>query len=62
MSSFKQADLTRALRAVQKAGKQPLGVSLTPDGSIRIDFAKAEESESPLDQWMRDNARSTPRS
>lgn len=33
---FKQADLTRAIRAVQAAGLSPSGVKVGPNGEIEI--------------------------
>lgn len=59
--AFKESDVTRALRAAQKAGRDPSVLHVAPDGSIRIEFAGAEKPEAALDTWLRDNASKTSR-
>ena len=42
-STFKQADLTRALRAVEKAGRDVVRAEIARDGRIVLVFKNGEE-------------------
>ena len=59
---FKQADITRALAAVDKHGLTVSGCEIAPDGTIRIltgDVTPVVEND--LDAWRsRRNARRSP--
>lgn len=37
-SAFKQAEATKALRAASRAGLEPSGYEIAPDGTIRVMF------------------------
>lgn len=50
--TFRAADLTRAIRAVRKAGETVSGSEITRDGTIRIVHSTSPEAEgTPFDQW-----------
>jgi hypothetical protein len=50
---FRQADVTRALRAADAAGCQVRRVEITPEGRIVVIMAEPSEDEAelPLDTW-----------
>lgn len=49
---FRAADLTRAIRAVRKAGETVSGSEITRDGTIRVlHSASPEPAGTPFDQW-----------
>lgn len=49
---FRAADLTRAIKAVRKAGQIVAGSEITRDGTIRIlHSASAEHEPTPFDRW-----------
>jgi glucose/arabinose dehydrogenase len=53
---FTQADLTRATKAVTKAGMRVAGVKVMPDGSILVltDLGQpANDTHNPLDRVLR---------
>jgi hypothetical protein len=52
--TFKQGDLTRALRAAEKAGYKVQGAEVRKDGSIRLDFGRrptALQRDLDLNEW-----------
>jgi len=54
-STFRQADVTRALRAAQKAGVEISRVEISRDGKIVIVTAAhpaVQDDLTPLDTWM----------
>jgi hypothetical protein len=59
---FKQADVTRAVRAVTAAGVEIREVVIDSTGAIRIIAGKPVNSPTglnPLDKWMADHAGET---
>jgi hypothetical protein len=54
-STFKKADVTRALKAAQAAGVDVARIKIATDGTIELDIGQsAEENEgqrSARDQW-----------
>jgi hypothetical protein len=50
---FRQADLTRALRAAKDAGQAVASCTVGPDGTIEIVFGSPEKlrPENALDAW-----------
>ena len=53
-STFKQADLTRALRAVEKAGRDVVRAEIARDGRIVLVFKNGEEvlvERNERDEW-----------
>lgn len=50
-SKFKQADLTRALKAAKAAGIEIVRIKIGSDGSIEIDTCKAPEPQNDFDKW-----------
>lgn len=57
-STFKQADVARAVKAAQAAGLPIRTVEVTPDGTIRVIFADGADSnlETPFDKWKAKHA------
>jgi hypothetical protein len=57
--SFRQGDVTRAVKAVAAAGVGVARVEIEPGGKIIIMTGVGEriESANPLDKWMADHAR-----
>jgi hypothetical protein len=56
---FKQADVTRAVRAVTAAGVEIREVVIDSTGAIRLIAGKPANSPTglnPLDKWMADHA------
>jgi hypothetical protein len=53
-SSFRQRDLTRAVKAVISAGLCVAGVKVSTDGNIEVVTTGAERiaDSTPLDNWM----------
>ena len=49
-ATFKQADLTRALRAVEKAGRDVVRAEIAQDGRIVLVFKNGEE-RNEWDEW-----------
>jgi hypothetical protein len=50
---FSQADLTRAVKAIEKAGLQVAGAEISPEGAIRVLTAAgvpANDRGNPLDR------------
>ena len=60
-STFRQLDVTRAIRAAKTAGVEIQRIEIARDGRIVIITpAEAEHQIStPLDQWMANHARET---
>jgi len=51
-STFKQADITRAVKGVKAAGMSVKGVEIGQDGKIVVAIRDAEQTEmSDLDRW-----------
>lgn len=49
---FRAADLTRAIKAVSKAGQIVSGSEITRDGTIRILHGATEQADAhPFDRW-----------
>jgi hypothetical protein len=52
-SAFKQADAARALRAALAAGMKPIGYTIAPDGSIKVEFEGWPAArKNPLDRLL----------
>ncbi len=50
---FRQADVRRAVKGAQDAGVDITGVEITRDGTIRLLFAKKEQTQSSaMDAWL----------
>ena len=51
---FKQADATKALKAVTKAGLTPRALTIAPDGSMKVELLDdaAEPRRNPLDRIL----------
>jgi hypothetical protein len=49
--TFKEADLTRALRAVKKAGREVVRAEIARDGRIVLVFKKSEEALVERNEW-----------
>ena len=50
-ATFKQADLTRALRAVEKAGRDVVRAEIARDGRIVLVFKNGEEVLVERNEW-----------
>lgn len=56
-ATFKQTDVTRAVKAVQAAGLEVSGVETAPDGTIRVLTSKcAPVPTSALEEWKQRHA------
>ena len=53
-AAFKQADLTRAVKALAKAGLSVAGAKIAPDGSITVltGIEPANDAGNPLDRIL----------
>jgi hypothetical protein len=62
-STFRQQDVTRALRAAAAAGLQVTGYKIDPQtGKIEVETGKRPAQDSaPLDTWMAKHAGETER-
>ncbi|MBI1265421.1 MAG: hypothetical protein GC187_11885 [Alphaproteobacteria bacterium] len=51
--TFRQTDLTRAVKAARAAGLQVTATVIAPDGSIRLEHVAdpRDNGESPFDKW-----------
>jgi acylphosphatase len=58
-STFRQADISRAVKAAQTAGLAIGKVEVAPDGTIRVIVASTPELSpaNSFDQWKSKNAR-----
>ena len=52
-ATFKQADLTRALRAAEKAGRDVARAEVARDGRIILVFRNGDEEIVERDEWDR---------
>lgn len=50
-SSFRKADVTRAISAATKAGLVATRVDVTAEGTIRVFVATVDDHDSLFDQW-----------
>jgi hypothetical protein len=50
-ATFKQADLTRALRAVEKAGRDLISAEIARDGRIVLVFKNGEQVLVERNEW-----------
>lgn len=54
-AAFRQADLTRAIKAMEKAGVRVCGATIRPDGTITLltgDKEVANDWRNPLDRVL----------
>ena len=60
-STFRQRDVTKAVKAVVAAGLQVTVVKISARGEIVVETIKSQvqDSTAPLDQWMAQHARET---
>jgi hypothetical protein len=59
-STFRQQDVTRALRAAAAAGLRVAGFKIDPQGKIEVEIEQPEaQDSSPLDTWMAKHASDT---
>ena len=60
-STFRQSDVTKAVKAVVAAGLQVTVVKISARGEIVVETIKSQvqDSTAPLDQWMAQHARET---
>jgi copper chaperone CopZ len=59
-TSFRQNDVTRALKGVRAAGHEPKAVKITPESiTVEIGSAEIEQDDkiAPLEHWRRRHAR-----
>jgi len=60
--TFRERDITAAIRAIEKAGHKVARVSIAPDGHIDVFTGQPDDEErpeTPLDKWLRKHARET---
>jgi hypothetical protein len=50
-SRFKQADVTRALKAAVRAGMRPSGYKIDPSGAIVVLFATGSAAVQSINPW-----------
>lgn len=55
--TFRQADLQRAVKAVQAAGLPVTAIEIAPDGTIRVLTSEPASALSPYEQWKADEAK-----
>jgi hypothetical protein len=60
-STFRQADVVRALKAAAAAGLPVAGYKISAQGQIEVVIGKpeAQDSDRPLDSWIAKYARET---
>jgi hypothetical protein len=44
-ATFRQAELTRAIKGAEKAGKTVIGTTIDPDGKMRLVYATAAANQ-----------------
>jgi hypothetical protein len=58
-TSFRQSDVTRALKGVRAAGHEPKAVKITPESiTVEIGIAEGQQAENrtALEEWRRKHA------
>jgi hypothetical protein len=48
---FKQTDLTRAIKATEKAGYKPLRATVRTNGEILVEFAQIDTTVEQINEW-----------
>lgn len=48
---FRQGDVTRAILAAEKAGKEVVEICIAPDGTVRIITSREKEAAGEHNEW-----------